>query len=76
MFRLWIDRGANKQGKIKIEQCRVRGKHRGFYVLRFPELEYTWAYYGEWLMDSPRVPSAGICLEMPSRRPLRIPNTI
>lgn len=37
------------RGKMKIEQYGVRGKHRGFYVLRFPELEYTWAYYGEWI---------------------------
>ena len=31
--------------KIKIPQYLVRGKHRNFYVLRFPELEYAWAYY-------------------------------
>lgn len=34
------------RGKIKIEQYGVRGKHRGFYVLRFPELEYVWAIDG------------------------------
>ena len=30
--------------KIKIEQYLVRGKHRSFHVLKFPELEYAWAY--------------------------------
>lgn len=33
--------------KIKIEQYLVRGKHRNFHVLKFPELEYAWAYW-DW----------------------------
>lgn len=31
--------------KIKIPQYLVRGKHRDFQVLRFPELTYGWAYW-------------------------------
>ena len=41
--------------KIKLEQYRVRGKHREFSVIVFPEQEYMWAYYegfdGEYEID-------------------------